>query len=545
MTENLILRLKLGIIILSLFITPQTIKAQSDEVLFNRLDSLLEAQPQITKAKEQRIANIKERLKAPRLTPRQEYDINEMLYEEYMAFKCEPAYDYATRNIQIAKANGWWREYNMSTLEQVHILSVMALFENAQISISTVRMNALTTSEDSLRYYACYSDLHLFGAEFTEGTPFYTSNLNEAQKARQQALQLASNNTMLGVTNIANYLSYNKDYDKAIAIVLKYLQNGPKSGTRDYSIATSDLAHYYFCKHDNARRRHYLLLSAISDVEGAIRENNSLRDLASLLMDEGDYDRAYKYINVSINDALFYGTRLRNMQTTKLVPKIIDAYHQSQTHNRHVLILVTVVVSVVTILLVILLFLLLRYLRRYHKTTRIIEDVNKKLNDTVGQLRNLNERLREESSIKEQYLSRFMELASSLIDRHEDYRKQANRLARDHKLDELYAILKSSSRTSEEAKDFYTNFDEAFLNIYPHFPEEVNSLMQPDSQFVVKGNTLNTELRILALLRLGIKDNNRIAAILRSSITTIYTYRSKMKARSIVKDDFEDKVTTL
>lgn len=544
-TPTFTYKIRLFLLIPLFILTATGANAQDDAALFKRLDSLLAIQPEITKAKESRINNIKERLNVPHLSPRQEYDINETLYQEYMAFKCDFAYKYATRNIQIAKANGWWREYNNSTLEQVHILSVMALFENAEQSISTVRKDAMTTRDDSLSYYTCYSDLHLFGAEFTEGTPFYASNLNTAQEARKKALSTSTTNTMLGVTNIANYMAYNKDYDKAIALLTRFLNNGLKSGKRDYSIVTSDLAHFYFCKHDNMRRRHYLLLSAISDIEGAVRENNSLRELASLLMDEGDYDRAYKYINVSINDALFYGTRLRNMQTTKLIPKIIEVYNQSQVHNSHVMMVVTFIISLITILLIIAVFLMQRYLRRYHRTTHLVEEGNKKLNDTVGQLRELNVKLREESSIKEQYLGRFMELASSLIDHHEDLRKKANRLARDHKMDELYAILKSSSRAAEDTKLFYSNFDKAFLTIYPNFPAEVNALMLPDSQFIVKGDTLNTELRILALLRLGIKDNNRIAAILRSSITTIYTYRSKMKARSIAKDDFENKVATL
>lgn len=350
---------------------------------------------------------------------------------------------------------------------------------------------------------------------------------------------------MIGATNIANYLAYNKKYDQAIKILLPFLQKGPKSGARDYSVITSDLAHFYFCKKDFEMRKYYLLLSAISDVQGAIRENNSMRDLASLLMDEGDYDRAYKYINVSINDALFYGTRLRNMQTVRLEPKIIEAYQRTQVKNKQTLTVVIVIISVITVLLVVALFFLLQYLRRYHRTTRVVNDVNSKLSDTVEQVKKANDQLREDGQIKEQYLSRFIELSSILIDRFDDRRKQANRLVREHKLDELYTYLKSSAKTSEDIKLFYSNFDEAFLNIYPNFPDAVNALMTPEGQFNVKGNTLNTELRILALIRLGIKDNNRIAAILRSSITTIYTYRSKMKARSLAKDDFENKVESL
>lgn len=530
--------------ILLLLLPPLGLCAQNDEQLFNRLDSLLDAQPEITKAKEARISKIKERLRVPHLSARQEYEINEALYREYMAFKCEPAYNYAIRNIKIAKDNGWWREFNNSTLDQVHVLSVMALFENAEHSLSTIRMDVMNR-EDSLKYYVCYSDLHLFFAEFSEDTPFYTANLKAAQDGRKEAIRLASPNSIIGAANIANSLSYNKEYRKAIATLSRALENGPKSGSRDYSILTSDLAHFYFCIKDNDKRKHYLLLSAISDVKGAIRENNSMRELASMLMDEGDYDRAYKYINVSLNDALFYGTRLRNMQAVKLEPKIIEAYHKAQVGHKKSLTVIAIITSFMMVLLVVVLFLLLRYLRRYHKSTRIVEHINSKLHDTVVQLQKANDQLREDGQIKEQYLSRFMEFGSSLIDRGEEWRKKANRLARDHKMEELFAMLKSNSETSEVTKRFYSNFDNAFLTIYPHFSEAVNKLMLPDGKFIVSGGSLNTELRILALIRLGITDNNRIAAILRSSITTIYTYRSKMKARAISKDDFESKVATL
>lgn len=533
-------------ICLLIVVSPLYATATSDDRnLFQRLDSLLRVQPEITQAKEAQISKIKERLKAPHLSPRQEYEINESLYQEYMAFKCDPAYRYATRNIQIAKEHGWWREFNNSTLEQVHILSVMALFDNAEKSLGTIHLDAMKTRGDSLAYYSCYSDLHLFAAEFTEGTPFYHANLTAAQDGRAKVKQLAEPNSVIGITNIANYLSYNKEVHKAIKLLTDYLQKGPKIGTRDFSIITSDLAYFYACINDQKQRRHYLLLSAISDTQGAVRENNSLRELASLLMDEGDYDRAYRYINICVKDALFYGTRLRNMQTTKLIPKIIEAYHQSSLRHRYILIIVTVIISVITILLAIAIFFLLRYLRQYHESSIIVEDVNSKLNDTVEQLRKANVSLREGGQIKEQYLSRFMELASSLIDRGEDWRKKANRLLKDHKMNELTTMLKSNTNSLEDAKLFYFNFDKAFLNIYPDFPNAVNELMLPDSKFIIKGNALNTELRILALIRLGITDNNRIAAILRSSLTTVYTYRSKMKARSVDKDNFEAKVATL
>ena len=151
--------------------------------------------------------------------------------------------------------------------------------------------------------------------------------------------------------------------------------------------------------------------------------------------------------------------------------------------------------------------------------------------------------MKESNRIKDEYIGRFLELSSNYIQRGEDRAKLLNRLARDKKMAELYTELKSSSSLNESIRLFYQNFDTAFLNIYPNFIKEVNSLMANGNQFEVDGGQkLTTELRILALIRLGINDNQKIADILRSSITTIYTYRSKLKAKAINKDAFEDNV---
>lgn len=183
-----------------------------------------------------------------------------------------------------------------------------------------------------------------------------------------------------------------------------------------------------------------------------------------------------------------------------------------------------------------------RYLCRYRDEKEKVELANEKLNNYLGQLEKNNVLLKQHGAIKEQYIGRFMELVSVVIVRGEEQRKLANRLAREHKWEKLFALLKSSDFVSENNKLFNTNFDEAFLNIYPDFVEKVNVMLLPEYQYPVDRRSLNTELRILAIIRLGISDNQKIASILQSSITTIYTYRSKLKSRSIYKNDFEKRV---
>ena len=322
----------------------------------------------------------------------------------------------------------------------------------------------------------------------------------------------------------------------------KYVEKHPNLDGRAYSILYSTMAFFYSKVGNQQMRKKCLLLSAISDVKCCIRENTAIRELASVLFDEGDLDRAYKYLNASVQDANFYGTRLRNAQVAQFVPKIIEKYYQTNNSYRRFLLISIVVITCVAILLVVALIFMRRYLCRYRDEKEKAEFANQKLNSYLGQVEKANALLKQHGAIKEQYIGRFMELVSVVIMRAEEQRKFANRLAREHKLEELFSLLKSSEFASANNKLFNTNFDEAFLNIYPDFVDKVNAMLLPEYQYPTDRKVLNTELRILAIIRLGISDNQKIASILQSSITTIYTYRSKLKSRSVFKNDFEQKV---
>jgi hypothetical protein len=183
--------------------------------------------------------------------------------------------------------------------------------------------------------------------------------------------------------------------------------------------------------------------------------------------------------------------------------------------------------------------------RKKQAASRKIEEMNQELTAQNIQVLGTNNEMKEVNRIKDEYIGRFLQLSSNLIKRGEEHGKMLNRLARDRKLDDLYAELKSQQFLNGGIRIFHQNFDEAFLNIYPDFIAEVNKLMTEENQFTLSEDgykKLTTELRILALLRLGIADNQEIADILRSSITTIYTYRSKLKAKAINKEAFEDDI---
>ena len=311
------------------------------------------------------------------------------------------------------------------------------------------------------------------------------------------------------------------------------------SGERIYSIITSTMAFHYSQMGDTLRQMEYLIKSAESDLDGCIRENTAMRTIADRLFDEGDIDRAYRYMRVAVDDANFYGTRLRNIQASHIVPKILDAYQTKQEQSHRNILWLLGLISVIA-------QLLKRY-RRLNEQKRTINEqlrqVNAQLGVTVDQLHESNGLLREREKLKEEYIARFLTLSSRFIDRGEEQRKALYRLYRDRKTEDLARELRSTHHGSENAQLFYENFDNAFLNIYPTFVDEVNKLLQEGGKIEVKpGKRLTTESRVLALIRIGITDNQSIANILRASLTTIYTYRSKLKARAIDKDSFEDSV---
>lgn len=516
--------------------------AQSLSALYACLDSLLEVQDDITRDKQMRIAAIASTASGRQLSPDEAYRLNEILYNEYIAFRYDSALHYAALNVDLAKAAGDYGRLCDSRIKQAHITSMAGLFDKAQQYLDSVDCKRLD-KESLSDYYDVRANLCQFMLEFAQGTPFEEHYRDSAQYYREKTIALAKPDSFEYAFSRAVYVSENGDPDGGIAILLPWLVRYT-SGDRNYAIVASTLAYFYQLKGDSARREHYLLLSAISDVRGAVRENISLRSLSLMLFDEGDLDRAFNYLNASINDAVFYGTRLRNIQSVQLAPLIIKAYNddRSAQHRRTQL---QLVMSVVVMLVLAVVLAVIAWLMKKRRVANAqIELMNGRLQDTVDELRRVNTLITQNNRIKDEYIVRFLLLCSNMIDRAEHQRKDNLKLARERKTDALLTSLKSTAQDSENVKLFHENFDTAFLNIFPHFVSQVNALLRPDEN-VVPERGLSTELRILALMRLGITDNATIAGILRASISTIYTYRSRLKARAVEPHTFEAAVKTL
>ena len=538
----MVMKPKLYLICFFIAICLQTVNAQQTDIdrLYNTIDSLIEHRSELLAEKEIRLKALKDGLQEG-LDEDQLFKLNERIYDEYMAYNFDSAYYYINKNVERQRALGHADRFAASAVRMAHILAVSGIFNNARLLLNEVRVEDISTA-NKIDYYEQQSELNLFRSEMANFTPLFPAYVDSMQHYRQKILEIAPHDSYNYIFNLATYTCEQGEVDKAIKMLEDYLPK-LRQGDRHYSIVTSTLAFFYTHKDQPKTREKYLLLSAISDLRANILENNSLRELSIILLERQEYKKAYNYLQQASADAKLYSSSLRSLQAARLAPLITQAYDTERVRTQNRTYILLAILSVITLLLIGTIAFILSMMRKRRAAIEKINTLNQELERRNAAIEAANNEMKESNRIKDEYIGRFLELSSNYIHRGEDRAKQLNRLARDKKMAELYAELKSSAPINESIRLFYQNFDTAFLNIYPNFIKEVNSLMANGNQFEVDGGQkLTTELRILALIRLGINDNQKIADILRSSITTIYTYRSKIKSRALSKDTFEDEI---
>ncbi len=302
--------------------------------------------------------------------------------------------------------------------------------------------------------------------------------------------------------------------------------------SRDAAVKYNVMAQIYEQQGNRDMWRKYLTLSAICDITNGVREYLSLQALAKMLYEDGDYNRAYRYIHHSIADATACNAKMRMLEMSESLPIIDSAYEDMQRSARRNLSITCVIIG----LLVIILGISLIYARKR----------NIRLAEANAEQKRLNERLHQSDTIKEEYIKRFMNLCLEYLAKMERYRNELNRVAARRDFDALVDTIKSTRYINKEVSDFYEKFDEAFLSLFPNFVADFNKLLRPGEEIAIrKGEGLNTELRIYALLRLGVSDSESVCRFLRCSASTVYNYRTKMRNRAVDRDKFEAEILNL
>ena len=324
-----------------------------------------------------------------------------------------------------------------------------------------------------------------------------------------------------------------------------------KMGTREYALVTFNRS-YMSAEVDgnNLNQKKFLILSAISDIQASIKDNASLANLAVIFFGEGNVDRAHKYINFSFEDAKFYNSKLRFLDISNVLPVISKSYETKNRKQTNKLKKQLIFISLLSLILMVAIFFIIKQNKKinqgkeYLKTANLkLKDLNEKLSFTNNDLKRLYEELSSVDAIKEQYIGTFLNLYSEYIDKLDVYRKTVSKYIITNKTKDLLELSKSKKIIESELKIFYENFDKSFLHIYPNFIENFNDLLKEEERILVKDDdSLTVELRIFALIRLGISNSSKISKILRYSVNTIYNYRVKVRNIAINRDEFEEMV---
>lgn len=306
-------------------------------------------------------------------------------------------------------------------------------------------------------------------------------------------------------------------------------------------MATYGLALVYARTNRMESYEQYLIKAAISDQVCPLKENLALQELALYIFrhKEGETERANRFLNYSMEDALFYNNRLRMIEIAQKIPSIVTSYQEMNLTKNKRLKYSLICISLLSAGLFISFAYIYRQVRLLHKRKEVLAEMNR-------ELKYLNEALTETNHTREEYVSLFMDLCAAYIEKLNKYQDLVKRKVKAKQTDDLLKLINATRLSETDAKEFFLNFDTAFLNLYPDFINAFNTLLR-DGEGITpkKGEVLNTELRIFALIRMGIKDSSKIATLLFYSPQTIYNHRSAVKNRAKVKDEFEKQVEKL
>ena len=527
---------------------------ESLDSLLNVLDKTIKEADTYVQIKENKLHELK---KEARKTPPfsvERYNLNNDIYLEYKAYSSDSALHYLNENMLLARQlNDKERELKIQ-LELSYLLSSIGMYMEAADILNSIDRQTLPSSLLG-HYYTCYEHVYFEAGAAQPRYKMFASRYVKLSHAYRDSMQITldpSSATYLWLRE--TQLREVGKYDEALEFSDRRLAES-SFGTPQYALVAYQRFRLFESMGKKDEHLYYLVLSAISDVRSAIKEQSSLMVLAQELNSKGDLKRAYDYINFSWEISQFYKTRLRSWMNITPLSMINGNYQDIIKQQNRELLIYIVCVALLALLLVIALIYIYRQMKALSIAKKGLQEVNERLFSLNEELEEVNRHLRstnlelsESNLIKEAYIARFFKLCSVYVDRLQAYRKLVNKKLQRGQVAELLKMTHlSNDIVTVEVQELYANFDSAFLHLFPNFVESLNALLLPDEQIVLKPDELlNTELRIFALIRLGIKDSSQIAELLHYSVNTIYNYRSRVKTKARVsRDDFEDLVAKI
>jgi hypothetical protein len=535
--------MKLKAFVIAFNLLCSTAIAQTKFAGLDDLEQVLQTKDVFSNLKEAGLSALKKE-KAGAAGPLEVYRYNRELFQAYFKFRIDSSLFYASRNLRIARQLGRRDLIVESSLDIANLYFPLGRFLEADDILKSI--NSKTLSRAQLQAY--------FIAEIEFYQHYLANNENAAFNERinlyrDSLLQIADRQSMTYQVNWAlkniqsGKLRYAEHYFSKILPFKPF-------NTADRAMISYLLGMDYEMQEKKKEAIYYYSLSAADDVRLSIKDNAAMQSLALLLYGTGDIDNAYRCTQSAIEDAQFCGAKFRTLHMSNFYTIVNMAYLKKEGRQKELLIRYLLLISVLSLFLVLAVIYVYKQMKRESRikselrvTTSRLAELNKKISDSNSRLNSVNLQLSEANKIKETYITNFFDLCSAYINKLENFRRLVNKKAVEHP-ESLVKMLRSTTIVDSEVNELYKIFDTVFLSLYPNFISDFNALLQPEEKIdLTHRGELNTELRIYALIRLGVTDSAQIAGFLRYSLSTIYNYRTSARNKSAVSRElFEESV---
>ena len=534
------------IIIITLMIQPIYVKGDNNQ-LYKQLDAALAQRAHYVELKEKSLNEIKQGAKYV-TSNEDKLKLYEQLANEYKAYEYDSAMTYVNKGLILAQKSNNIFFNKRFQLSQTRLLITRGFYAEAKEILQKIEPKEEPRDYQFLYYYTMYG-LYNNWSTYCENNEFSKNYDLKKVEYLKKAIELSPKKDAFYYYLMGElyYFSNHPNNNKTIQYYKKALSM-EKANSRLHAMTAFALSEVYQKANNLELMEHYLLVAAISDITSATKENVALQDIALFIYKHKtrSLNKAQEYINLSLEDAYTYKSRLRRIEISSKLQLITNAYTDDiKTTNR--LLNIALLVIILLLLGVGISSLFIRKKNRLLKQKKDeISATSDKMEKLNGQLHLINDELKDTNQKRERLVKVYIDLCYKNIERNQKLRTLAVRKIKANQSKELLSLLSSSSSTEKENKEFLTEFDKAFLSLYPTFINELNQQLTESAHIQLKENgEMPPILRVCALLRLGITESSKIAGILSYSPQTVYNYRSILKNNAIDKEHFEENVLKL
>ena len=534
------------VIIITLMIQPIYIKGDNNQ-LYKQLDAALAQRAHYVELKEKSLNEIKQGAKYV-TSNEDKLKLYEQLANEYKAYEYDSAMTYVNKGLILAQKSNNIFFNKRFQLSQTRLLITRGFYAEAKEILQKIEPKEEPRDYQFLYYYTMYG-LYNNWSTYCENNEFSKNYDLKKVEYLKKAIELSPKKDAFYYYLMGElyYFSNHPNNNKTIQYYKKALSM-EKTNSRLHAMTAFALSEIYQKANNLELMEHFLLVAAISDVTSATKENVALQDIALFIYKHKtrSLNKAQEYINLSLEDAYTYKSRLRRIEISSKLQLITNAYTDDiKTTNR--LLNIALLVIILLLLGVGISSLFIRKKNRLLKQKKDeISATSDKMEKLNGQLHLINDELKDTNQKRERLVKVYIDLCYKNIERNQKLRTLAVRKIKANQSKELLSLLSSSTNTEKENKEFLTEFDKAFLSLYPTFVNELNQQLTESAHIQLKENgEMPPILRVCALLRLGITESSKIAGILSYSPQTVYNYRSILKNNAIDKEHFEENVLKL